>query len=184
MATARSERMPTQLIRPEMYDLSEPPTTSRQPEMWHQRTETQRRNLQSQLPSKLTGVPVRIEVKEYREKFDPARSGNGWIYKSIVDEWNVRCWVGQRHNKYCACVFSPSRKNDFGEWVEATDKPLERSVNTENEGFEHLYDLEQSGEIMRWAREAIEEYNALFSMPNSVRDDSMPDSGSEDDIPF
>ena len=123
------------------------------------------------LPSKPAGVPVRKEVEEYRKKFKPAKSGKGWTYQTIVEKWFVTRWVGQTLGEYRACVFPPSQK--FGsEWTRATEESLiDQPCNSEEEAFAHLQRAEQSGEITRSVREAIEDYEP-------------PDSGSGDDIPF
>lgn len=147
------------------------PTMSRQWETRHQWPETPRNNLDPQPPTKLASVRVRKEVEEFCKKFNPARSGNGRIFRSSVNDWNVRRWVGRRLSEYSACVFPPSRQNKYGTWVRATEEPLiEWRCNSEEEAFEHLWRAEQRDEIDKLAREAIDNYNDL----NPPSDDDIP----------
>ncbi len=141
---------------------------------------------ESQPASKPVGAPVRVEVEQYRNRFREARSRNGWTYRPPrEDSWSVTRWVGKGEGELRAAVYSPSRKVG-SEWVDATEWPLiyHKDCKSEEEAFEYLWRKEESGEIERLAHKAIEEYNVLFSMPDSVPGDSPPTSGSDDDIPF
>ena len=121
----------------------------------------------SQLQSKPPSAPESKQLKEYRKTFKFARSGNGWTRRTEVEDWLVTRWVGTKLGKDYACVFAPSRG-----WIEAGEGSLiDQACNSEEEAFAHLQRAEQSGEITRLAREAIQDYES-------------PDSASDDDIPF
>ena len=107
-------------------------------------------------PSVSPGAPA---VRDYRRRFEPAKSGRG---KGLVDnllspfdDWAVRRWVGPRSSgEVNATVFGPFHRRlriDLGE------TPLfAKSVGSLDEGFAWLLDLEGSGAIERAARRRIE----------------------------
>ncbi len=137
----------------------------------------------SQTSSKPPSVQVVARnVESYRKRFKKANSGNGWRYTTEVNGWSVTRWVGKSAGQHRACVFSPWRQVDN---TDAAEWPLiNQRCNSEEDGFRYLQDLDHGGAIEQRARKAIEEYNTIFSMPNSVPEDSKPDSPSDEDIPF
>lgn len=126
--------------------------------------------------SKPTGVPAEEKVGAYSNKFVQTRSGNGRSRRLLVEkdeDWFVTLWVAETKSggKPRACVFSPWKSSSSG-LKKAGDEPLiDQPCNSEEEAFAHLQRAEQSGEIERLARQAIEDYEP-------------PDSGPDDDIPF
>ncbi len=59
----------------------------------------------------------------FRERFKPARSGNGHLRSLRVDGWWLNCWVGITNGLPRASVFAPT-KTINGRRVEAQDTPL------------------------------------------------------------
>lgn len=114
------------------------------------------------------------QVRDVRSLFKPAKSGNGLVRTLRIDGWLVNCWVGTRGLTIHASVFSPSRRDDAGKWLEAQDEPLMgRDCSSEDEALEWLQQADTDGKIRREARRAIH----LFES-NAV------DDGADDDIPF
>lgn len=136
-----------------------------------QAQEEMQRAQQAKPERQLVDPKLQDKLVAYREQFKDATSGNGWTRTIPVKNWLVTRWVGKARGEHCACVFPPSQNID-GEWVRASEEPLiDQRFSSEEEAFEHLWNAEQSGEIERLARRAIEDYEP-------------PDSGPDDDIPF
>ena len=131
---------------------------------------------QSQKPS---DPQVQAKFDAYRENFHPAKSGNGRRRPILLWEdkdWYVTHWVGEVRGKSRACVFAPWKSSDSG-WIKAGDEPLiDLRCDSEDDAFAKLWERQQSGEIERRAREAIEDYDDP--------DDSDDLYVSDDDIPF
>ena len=130
-----------------------------------------RRAQQTKPERSMADPKLQDKLVAYRKQFKDATSGNGWTRTIPVKNWLVTRWVGKARGEHCACVFPPSQNID-GEWVRASEEPLiDQRCNSEEEAFEHLWRAEQSGEIERRAREAIEDYDD----PNDSDDDSDSD---------
>ena len=65
--------------------------------------------------------------RNFRQRFKPARSGNGHIRSLNVDGWRLNLWVGMTNGLPRASAFAPS-KTVNGRRVEARDAPLMESA--------------------------------------------------------
>lgn len=144
-----------------------------------QTCEEARQQLEAPRPqavSKPTGVRVAEIVEAYSNKFVQTRSGNGRSRRLLVEkdeDWFVTLWVAETKSggKPRACVFSPWKSSASGLQKAGEEPLIDQPCNSEEEAFAHLQRAEQSGEIERLARQAIEDHE-------------RPDSTSDDDIPF
>lgn len=118
--------------------------------------------------------------RNFRQRFKPARSGNGHIRSLNVDGWRLNLWVGMTNGLPRASAFAPS-KTVNGRRVEARDAPLMESVcSSEEAAFEWLREREESGLIRREARLAIR----LFEREEADDESDSWSNALDDDIPF
>ena len=115
-------------------------------------------------------------INQYRRRFEKARSGNGWTYASSLGDWQVRRWVGQVQGTIRACIFAPGKLSTSGRINSQQDPLFQRRVESEEDGFTWLHELEQRNLIENRARQSVTEFesNAKDSRTEDEFDDFIP----------
>ena len=119
-----------------------------------------------------------LELDKFRNMFEKASTGNGWVYKTDVGDWQVTRWLGQVQGYTRACIFAPGKRTHSG-WINSQRNPLiQEQFESEEKGFAWLYEQDQSGRVGKIARESILNYERSVKQPQTVEDEF------DDDIPF